>query len=378
MLWEILKAGRTNNSEDLFTRLAAEGISGAMNTSTVSGISPLVMPNCSGKPLTAWSITGNTVQNGTPTPDTPQEVKAVGDRTENLFDKTQPTTTTNKYLLSNGEESSSSSGWAVSAYIPVNGEYVTISGVGGNSPSICAYDSNMQFVRGKNYAGTNITTINISECSYIRFSYVPSVQGNTAMLNYGSTALPYEPYGYKIPVVTSADGTEPITTPIYLPTPLYSGDVLRSDGSRDVKWDRLVLTGDEEITTHKVFEDGTVSIRIPSSKAKADGIIYCTHLQNVSFTEIYNNEKQGISAHLKNEFNNLYSLISGFTKVTQYKDFFRNEYSAGTPVTVWYQLADPTTETVTVPRIQTIRSSAATLSIDTQVQPENVTVKYRR
>ena len=35
----------------------------------------------------------------------------------------------------------------------------------------------------------------------------------------GSTATPYEPYH------------EPITTPIYLPTPLYSGEVMRSDGT---------------------------------------------------------------------------------------------------------------------------------------------------
>lgn len=220
----------TEEAESRIEELFIEWLHQRSSIKVLEGVPPLSFTS-KGKPLTAWSITGNTVQNGTPTPDTPQEVKAVGDRTENLFDKTQPTTTTNKYLLSNGEESSSSSGWAVSTYIPVNGEYVTISGVGGNSPSICAYDSNMQFVRGKNYAGTNITTINISECSYIRFSYVTSVQGNTAMLNYGSTALPYEPYGYKIPVVTSADGTEPITTPIYLQTPLYSGDVLRSDGT---------------------------------------------------------------------------------------------------------------------------------------------------
>lgn len=268
MLWEILKAGRTNNSDDLFTRLAAEGISGAMNTSTVSGISPLVMPNCSGKPLTAWSITGNTVQNGTPTPKNPVEVLGCGD-----------------------------------------------------------YDS--------------------------------------------ETGL------YRIPVVTRGN-EQTITTPIYLPTPLYSGEVMRSDGSREVKLGKLVLTGEEEITTHKPFADGTVSIRIHSSKAKPNGIIYCTHLQNVSFPELYNQEKQGISAHLKDALNHLYCLISGFTTEVKYKEFFAAQYSAGTPVTVWYQLAEPTTETVTVPRIQTIRSSAATLSIDTQVQPENVTVKYRR
>ena len=38
-------------------------------------------------------------------------------------------------------------------------------------------------------------------------------------LEKGSTATPYEPYH------------EPITTPIYLPTPLYSGEVMRSDGT---------------------------------------------------------------------------------------------------------------------------------------------------
>ena len=41
----------------------------------------------------------------------------------------------------------------------------------------------------------------------------------TVMIEEGSTATPYEPYH------------EPITTPIYLPTPLYSGEVMRSDGT---------------------------------------------------------------------------------------------------------------------------------------------------
>lgn len=268
MLWEILKAGRTNNSDDLFTRLAAEGISGAMNTSTVSGISPLVMPNCSGKPLISCIITGNTVQNGTPTTGTPVDVLGCGD-----------------------------------------------------------YDS------------------------------------ETGM--------------YKIPVVTRGN-EQTITTPIYLPTPLYSGEVLMSDGSRDVKWDRLVLTGDEAITMHKIFDNGSVSVRVPSLVAKAMSRVYCTHLDNVSFFNLYNLCNQGVATHLAEDYRHLYFLIIGFTTEVKYKEFFAAQYSAGTPVTVWYQLAEPTTETVTVPRIQTIRSSAATLSIDTQVQPENVTVKYRR
>ena len=156
-------------------------------------------------------LKGNTVQNGTPTPDSPVMPEGTGERTGNLFDKSQPTTLTNKYLLRNGEESSNAPGWAASAYIPVSGYYVTLTGVSGNLPSICAYDSSKQFVRGKNYENSNKTTIDISDCSFVRFSYVPTVQGDNAMLNTGSIALYYEPYGYKIPI-SSAN----TTTTVYL------------------------------------------------------------------------------------------------------------------------------------------------------------------
>ena len=50
----------------------------AERTVELSGIPPLSF-TAKGKPLTAWSITGNTVQNGTPTPENPVEVQAVGD-----------------------------------------------------------------------------------------------------------------------------------------------------------------------------------------------------------------------------------------------------------------------------------------------------------
>ena len=44
------------------------------------------------------------------------------------------------------------------------------------------------------------------------------------MLNTGSEPLPYEPYGYRVPV-TVTNGTDTQTTNIYLPEPLTkSGD----------------------------------------------------------------------------------------------------------------------------------------------------------
>lgn len=344
-------------------------------TRETSGTVPLTI-NGIGKDLKAWSITGNTVQNGTPTPENPVEVKAVGDRTGNLFDglligglftSADFNTSGNKDVYK-----------SIKVFLPA-GTYTF------------SFDKNVSIVRliiDGNYSQPGHTdassyTITSTTDGYVGISFRDKTSSSTVwdvtihiMLNSGSTALPYEPYGYKIPVVASADGTEPITTPIYLLTPLYSGEVLRSDGSREVKLDKLVLTGEEAITTHKTFEDGTITICIPSLKAKSKGIIYCTHLQNVSFVELYNNEKQGIAAHSTNDLNNLYCLINGFTKLTQYKDFFRNEYATGTPVTVWYQLAEPTTETFTAPQIPTLNGTTV-IDVDTAVKPTEMYIKYK-
>ena len=297
-------------------------------------------------------LKGQTVQSGTPSPTPPIMPKGCGERTANLFDKTQPTTTTNKYLLSNGEESSSASGWAVSAYIPVNGEYVTISGVGGNLPSICAYDSNMQFVRGKNYAGTNITTINISECSYIRFSYVPSVQGNAAMLNYGSTALPYEPYGVKIPI-SSANTT----------TSVYLGEV---ETTRKIK--KLVLTGGE---TWYLYSAGVVH-QFYSSGLKIGGIAITSAYSTIA--------PYGMTTNNRNGDYGCYTVISGteiafqmygskaeFPSQTEWKAYLAQQYQNGTPVTVWYVLANEETGIVNEPlmKIGNYADEVSNISIPT-------------
>ena len=513
-LWEILKANKTGIAPAMFTMLAASKMNGGRDRlHELSGTPPLSFTS-KGKPLTAWSITGNTVQNGTPTPDTPQEVKAVGDKTTNLLNF-EDLIAAPSGLMPDGKFAFPH---LLTLYLKPNTTYTCASSGTGSTTSLPAdLNRSLYFCSTSEYNSVNVNnpvTYTTDSTGRVFIGFIDSrtnaqqYLNKTAYiwLNEGSTALPYEPYGYKIPVVTrgknlwktfsskissgvtithdgekylfsgicnesmnvalnvelnagtyflqananriatentyscidvwipslnklysirnkvatygtltfSVDapvesflrirlekginyddfelkpmlelGTEatpyepyhePITTPIYLPTPLYSGEVIRSDGSRDVKFGKLVLTGEEAITTHKPFADGTVSIRIPSSKAKSNGVIYCTHLQNVSFSELYNNEKQGISVHLKDELNNLYCLISGFTNLTQYKDFFRNEYSAGTPITLWYQLAEPTTETVTVPQIPTINGTTV-IDVDTAVKPESMTIKYRR
>ena len=65
-LWEILKANKTGIAPDMFTMLAASKMNGGRDSlHELSGTPPLSFKS-KGNPLTSGSITGNTVQNGTP------------------------------------------------------------------------------------------------------------------------------------------------------------------------------------------------------------------------------------------------------------------------------------------------------------------------
>ena len=203
-------------------------------TKETSGTVPLTI-NGIGKNLKSWSITGNTVKNGTPTPENPVEVQAVGDRTGNLFDYST-IRTGYRIAWATGADYADNTAM-MSDYIKVKNTTYSCS----DKAVIVCYDGNKNYLGALNESmvvekaiGTfyNMFTINDNDCKFIKLlTFFGAVIGNKTMLNEGETALPYEPYGYKIPIVTSADGTEPITTPIYLPTPLYSGEVMRSDGT---------------------------------------------------------------------------------------------------------------------------------------------------
>ena len=83
-LWEILKTSKGLPPPDLETLLFARKISGqavggsTLKTLTVSGY-PCVLEGSAGMPVLDYKIYGNSVQEGTPSPENPVEVKSVGD-----------------------------------------------------------------------------------------------------------------------------------------------------------------------------------------------------------------------------------------------------------------------------------------------------------
>ena len=149
--------------------------------------------------------------------------ESVGDRTGNLFDYSTITTGYRIYWSDGGAYADKTA--IMSDYISViTGAYSINHPVG-----IICYDSDKNYIgmrynnsyqKGHHVAAITSFTIT-DECRYIRMLtyanelYPASITENT-MLNTGSTALPYEPYGYKVPVTVS-NGTDTLTTPIYLP-----------------------------------------------------------------------------------------------------------------------------------------------------------------
>lgn len=185
---------------------------------TVSGQPPLSFIS-DGSDILHWTMYGNTV-----------DVNGVGDKTANLFDVSATDTTNgyvaNAYLNTNGEERSSNF-YNISEYIDISGlSHINISnmkpsGSSGSSTGIGLYDSDKILIASSDYAYGIVTSKNFSvpsNAKYIRISYNKSLAATT-MLNAGETALPYEPYGYKIPILCSGE-----TTTIYLDTPLYNGN----------------------------------------------------------------------------------------------------------------------------------------------------------
>ena len=143
-----------------------------------------------GKPLIDYTIWGNSLQNGTPTPDSPIEPEFVGERTENLFDKSKALLGYEIY----GGTLIPNSNWGVSDYIPIeNNKIYAKTGAGNGSLLYNEIDGTPTL---KIFI-TNFT--NTSEAKYLRINF-PLSNIDQVAVKQGSTALPYEPYGYKIPI----------------------------------------------------------------------------------------------------------------------------------------------------------------------------------
>ena len=287
-------------------------------------------------------LKGNTIQNGTSTPDNPIMPQGTGNRTANLFDYQTGTPTAYKCLDENGTEIgvSESAPWYITDYIPIPDGVlsVTLSKIGGGVPAMCAYDASKNYIAGIKYdTGSAVTKVDITLTSstpirFIRFSYFLGNMGyddmSTKMLNAGSTALPYEPYGYKIPILSAST-----TTPVYL------GEV---ETTRRVK--KYEFTGEEnwirETGNTYVLEDGVEQTATDYANALCTHYVLATSYSTLTGTDgtFSVSKRPALFIHDEN-----------FTTAAQLKTYLATQYANGTPVVIYCTLNTPETAVVNEP-----------------------------
>ena len=198
---------------------------------SVLGIPPLTLPDCVDEDsLINYTISGNSVQNGTPTPENPVEVESVGEKTKNLFEIRTPDLV--GQAAHNGYGGTNHTvydyGIRITKYAGI-GFWFNDLEVGSKYTLSCKLltsgtSSGVFFVIGQNqgqsatsttknlaYTGTLkegirvVLTFTADETNLLSFGLGDStpIEIGEIQLEKGSSRTDYEPYGYKIPVKCS-------------------------------------------------------------------------------------------------------------------------------------------------------------------------------
>lgn len=302
-----------------------------------------------GSPLLDYLITGNTIQNGTPTPDSPIMPQGTGERSINILNPESKSTN------QQGAER-----WG--GVFPAGTYYVLNNSIdnvyyrdGVSSTSSTAIIPNR---------GAVITTTN--ELVVWHGSKTEDI-----MVAVSSTALPYEPYGYKIPILSNST-----TTNVYL------GEVQTTRQIRKIDLGTLNWTK----TASGNFWAATAISNIRTIGNAATGNAICDMFKEVTSNAVAN-EPYSFSSCL-NTVGRPFINRTGFEDLTAEK--FKEAMSG---VYMYYVLATEETAVVNEPLMR-IGGYADTLSyrqsgvnipttdglnifdIDTTVKPSEVYLKY--
>lgn len=319
--------------------------------------------NADGSPLMAWRISGNTVQSGTPTPQNPVMPNGTGERTGNLVEDY----IADCNIWTDGTLTRDTSFNMFVAKV-VQGQVYSL-----DTPLVCGFFTSKPSVGSTSYN-------NARDTSGVR-SFVAPIDGyvafrkssteTTAMLNTGSTPLPYEPYGIKIPI-SSANTT----------TPVYLGEI---ESTRRIK--KLVLTGEETWTKDS---DAGQSARYYISVSDIES--GTLNLLSSHFTQSTQYEIGTMRGYRKTIIFSVDKTI--YATVDDFRAYLTQQYAAGTPVCIWYVLAEPETGIVNEPLCKIgdyadtlsmeqagvsipTNNGSTTVDVETTLKPSEVYIKYK-
>lgn len=318
-----------------------------------------------------------------PSPLHPSQPQGTGERTGNLFDGQ---TEAGIYLAANGNKYGDyTNGMRAANKISVSA---------GTTYTLSCHSENIISLRILEWNGSTFVTqtpkYNISGDVYLTVTTdanttqiafnIEGVNGQYAskiMLNTGSTALPYEPWGIKIPISSAST-----TTPVYL------GEV---QTTRKIK--KYEFTGNEDTRLYSGAGLLGFELNIADMLTNSRTLGASTHFKpQITGSGI---TTDGITFGANNKM--IYITLSQTTistynlsDISTIRSWLSAQYAAGTPVTVWYVLAEPETAVVNEPLRKIgdyadevsgisipVTAGGDTLSVDVTVRPSEVTVNYK-
>lgn len=310
-----------------------------------TGTLPATLTGTKAGYLHRYKIYGNLEQTGTPTPENPIVPSECGERTGNLLNADAFYAA---YKQSDGSYQSSMKDFYNTHITPFSqsdiGKTFTlaiqINSLSSTNVQIRAMIGGVE-TRGSSTSLPTTLLITVSPESTDDYFYLNYGSGggnliniSNIMLNIGSTALPYEPYGYKLPLTSAGQDVD-----------IYIGE---SQTTRRIK--KRVLTGEEYVGA-------------PSNYPNHFYISVQDGLDTANITTIavshYEAQKNATLSNLLRYLDGTACFRTGndqvwfrddrFTSNTDFKTFLQQQYANGTPVTVWYVLATEQTSTLNEP-----------------------------
>lgn len=341
----------------------------------------------SGEALTDYRISGNTIQDGTPTPQAPVDVVGCGVRTANLS------------IISSFSRSGSNLFYMeakIANSIP-EGDYTVIFTGTVIVPTVNNVSFNIGVGSSTYVKDLVYSTTNNGNTASVSFRIEQNDAGKSLWIRFPRFYTRQEKIEcnvvniflfegidakqYKIPITCGGE-----TNNIYLAEPIRKigdyADTVESDGTVTRRIKKLVLTGEENIA-----DDGgnaPYSVGLLPDAGKYDGanaITWaCSHYKAVATSG------SGTSYDYYISVATVQTIAGTMTRIrirdvdcadlNAFKAFLAQQYAAGTPVTIYYVLATPTTESITAPTIQTI-SGSNIISFGTTVQPSGMSATFR-
>lgn len=251
-------------------------------------------------------------------------------------------------------------------------------------------NGNIYFTQGftKSVSGVPPLTLNLIGKPIISYKiYGNSVQNGTPtyespieVKNVGELVTEGEFSGkYEIPVVTKSGNNE-VRTSIFLDESLMKignyADYIATESGKFIRNSQKIVFDGTENWIMNSNRTCTCLVGLPYLGDFSQRLqIKCTHFSVVEQGDMYSENIDTGVAFGARAADRICIRIKDY-KLSDYVDFFKTEYAKGTPVTVYYPLAEPIEESTEFPEIPTFKGTT-TIETDTEILPSNMEITYK-